>query len=83
MLLMRPSVLEASSIYRMIYAEGVAEGQRRALHRVLRRQGECRFGAPRPEEEAALASIVDIGRLDRMIDRVLSATDWADLLATP
>jgi hypothetical protein len=79
---MRPRVLEASSIYRRIYAEGFAEGQRLALRRVLRRQGERRFGAPRPEDEAALANIADIGRLDRMADRILTATDWADLLGT-
>jgi hypothetical protein len=49
----------------------------------LWRQGGRRFGAPRPEDEAALASTADIGRLDRMADRMLSATDWADLLSTP
>ena len=72
-----------SSLYQGILEEGRSEGELIALRRILRRQGERRFGAPRPEEEAALASIADVARLERMIDRVPSASDWADLLNTP
>jgi hypothetical protein len=76
-------VMRDSSVYQGILEEGRGEGELAALRRILRRQGERRFGVPRPEDEAALASIADVGRLDRMADRILSATSWADLLNTP
>jgi hypothetical protein len=80
-----------SSVYQAILAEGRGEeriegliqGELAALRRTLKWFGEQRFGAPRAEDETILNSIGDVARLERMIHRSSSATDWTDLLATP
>ncbi len=46
--------------------------------------GRQRFGrAPRRKQRAELDAIADPERLERMRDRLLTASSWADLLATP
>lgn len=87
--------MQDSSLYQWILAEGRGEGRAEgraegqlqgelaALRRTLRRQGSQRFGAPHLEDETALTSIVEIARLERMIDRIRSAAGWTDLLGTP
>jgi hypothetical protein len=50
---------------------------------MVRRQGEQRFGVPRPEVESLLNQVHDPRRLERMTDRILTAADWDDLLSTP
>ena len=42
-----------------------------------------RFGPAPGATEAALQAIIDRDRLERMMDRLLDATGWDDLLATP
>jgi predicted transposase YdaD len=59
-------------------AEGRAEGERLALLRL----GSRRLGAPDRRVAAAIDGLADLGRIERMIDRVLDARDWDDLLAT-
>jgi hypothetical protein len=59
------------------------EGELRACHRLLLRQGGKRFGPADAATEAALTSIQDLDRLGRMAEAVLSATSWQELLATP
>ncbi len=77
--------LEESTTYQAILAKGAikgkAEGQLQSLRATLRRQGAKKFGAPTAEVSAALDAITDVPRLERMTDRVLDATDWADLLS--
>ena len=79
--------MQESSTYQHILEEGRQEGRREGQVRhaqgVLARQGRQRFGAPRKAVEAALLAITDLERLDRMIDRVLQAADWNDLLSMP
>jgi len=65
-----------------IYQGGKAEGMTQAGQNLLRLQGRKRFGAPKPEQESQLQSIADIGRLERMGERMLDAVSWDDLLAT-
>ena len=76
-----------SSVYQAILAEGRgegrAEGALEAMRRIVRRQGEQRFGAPPPETDALLNRIGDRQRLERMTDHILFAADWMDLLNTP
>ena len=44
------------------------------------RAGSRRFGAPDPDPLAALNSIVDVDRLERMNERILDAASWGELL---
>jgi len=85
------NVLEESSTYQLILnegrtkgkAEGKAEGTLDGERNVLMIQGRKRFGAPPPEKAAVLAAIADRARLERMAERILDASGWDDLLATP
>lgn len=71
--------LEDSSTYQLISRKERA----RALGATLLRQGTLRFGRPADAVEAAVTSIQELSRLERLLDRVLTAADWNDLLATP
>ncbi|MFN0073487.1 MAG: hypothetical protein ACKVVP_18555, partial [Chloroflexota bacterium] len=87
--------MRESSTYQLILNEGRAEGrdQGRAEGRdegratearsLLLLMGATKFGAPAPAARSALESITDIARLERMGPRLLSATSWDELLATP
>jgi hypothetical protein len=82
---------DLSSIYRGIglmqestaYDEIMEEGEIKRSHRVILRQGRNRFGPPDPAIEGELTAIRDLDRLDRLIDAVLTANSWQELLATP
>jgi hypothetical protein len=64
--------------------EGRAEGQAEALRVTIRSLGRQRFGkAASRKQKAQLEAITDPSRLERLRDRLLDATSWADLLATP
>ena len=71
--------LRESSIYQKIRAEGRAEEARRIPVRL----GTRRLERPDVRTRAALAAIDDAERLERMAERVLDATSWADVLSTP
>ena len=66
--------------------EGMQEGQQKGevlgLRRAILRGGANRFGAIPLSLRTDLEAIHDIERLERMIDRILSASDWTELLAT-
>jgi len=76
--------LEDSTTYQATIAKGVAQGitqgEIRSLRATILRLGTKKFGAPTPEVVAALDGISDVTRLEGIADRVLDATDWADLL---
>ena len=65
------------------YQAIVEEGKIEARQVVLLRLGERRFGPPGPDARAALNCISDLNRLDRLIDQLLDASNWDELLATP
>ena len=50
---------------------------------LILRLGAKRFGAPAAATETAVRAITDHDRLQRMADRVLDATNWGEVLATP
>ncbi len=79
--------MEESSTYQATIEKGVEKGRREARKATLQETvlslATRRFGAPAPAAAAALQSIDDLDRLDRMRDRLLDAADWSDLLATP
>lgn len=57
--------------------EGVIGGEKRALLQLGRR----RFGEPDAAVLAKVEAITDAATLERLLDRVLDAQDWASLLA--
>lgn len=71
--------MRESSTYQAILDEGrIEEAQGTIL-----RQGRQRFGSPSDEVSVIVAAITDLERLHRMADRILSASTWDELLATP
>jgi len=62
---------------------GVERGIAQGFHRLIERQATKRFGPPPVGGIETLWAINDHERLERLADRVLDATSWDDLLATP
>lgn len=61
---------------------GEARGEAHGRAAAILRLGAKRFGAAPVETEAALRAVTDPTRLERILDRLLEATGWADLLET-
>ncbi len=61
----------------------IDEGRLQEAHKLLLRLGRLRFGAPDAPTEAALQAISDLERLERLGDRLISASGWQELLETP
>jgi predicted transposase YdaD len=71
--------MKESSTYQAILAEGRTE----ALQKTLLRQGRQRFHNPPSEAvQAAIQTITDAGRLERMTERLLIVSSWQELLET-
>src|SRR5262245_37962561 len=66
-----------------IYPVLIEWGQRIAACRVILRQGEQRWRPPDESTRAAVNEVWDLDRLERILDRLLQASSWQDLLATP
>jgi predicted transposase YdaD len=64
-------------------AQGTAQGALQEARRLLLRYGQIRLGPPTEEVRAALETIKDTARIERMHDRVLQVPTWAELLDTP
>jgi hypothetical protein len=61
-----------------------AEGQAEALHRAVLRLGRQRFHkTANRKQKGQLQAITDVAHLERIHDRILTATSWEDLLSTP
>jgi hypothetical protein len=69
--------MRESTTYQAILEEGRIEGERRTLLR----QATRRFGAPDAATRARVETVADTAMLDTLLDRVLTATGWDDLLA--
>lgn len=79
--------MEESTYYQGIIrkgeAKGIAKGELSGRLTTIRQIGTKHFGRPTAKVKAALDGLADLERIDRMVDRLLEAGDWADLLATP
>jgi len=64
-------------------AEGKAEGMAEEAKRILLLLGRKRFGPPKAAIKAEIETITDPDRLDQLVDRVLEAKNWAELIAAP
>ncbi len=61
-----------------------AEGRMQALREAILRLGRQRFTkAAGRKQKAQLTAIAEVGHLERIHDRLLTAASWDDLLATP
>ena len=60
--------------------EGREEGRINALHAMVDRLGRKRFGLPSEQVTIALHAILDVGRIEAMIDRIADVTSWDELL---
>ena len=80
--------MKESSFYQMILEEGRVDGLAKGevkgkveeARRILLRQGLHRFGAPDPATVATIESIPTIEQIEALLDRVLDATNWTELL---
>jgi hypothetical protein len=61
--------------------EGREEGRAEEARRVLRLQGETKFGPPDATTRTAVQNINDLARLEALAVRLESAGSWQDLLA--
>lgn len=71
-------VMHESTAYDMAVEEGCVK----TSHRVLLKQGRRLLGLPQPSVEAALTSIQDVERLERMAEAILTVKSWEELLST-
>lgn len=76
-------IMRDSSTYQAAVAEGRAEGRTEEGKRVLLLLGGQRFGSPDARTRRALTGLADLARIERMTERLLQASSWDDLLATP
>jgi hypothetical protein len=68
--------MEESDTYMAI----IDTGREREARRIILRQGEKRFGPPSEEVRTRVQAIADIERLEQLLDAILTATSWSDLL---
>ena len=74
---------ERADVDRTLAVAARSNTLRRSRKRTILRLGARRFGSVARGNEAAVKAIQDRARLERIIDRILDATGWDDLLATP
>jgi len=79
------NILKDSSFYQVLQKwgreEGVREGEIKQARKILIRQGRIRFGRLAKPTRARLDAIDDLERLERLSERIFTATSWDDLLA--
>jgi predicted transposase YdaD len=77
--------IEESSVYQDIFAQGEAqgrvEGALEEARKTLLRQGLKKLGAPSEAIEARITELVDLERLNDLLDHVLDAATWDQLLS--
>jgi hypothetical protein len=73
------TVMEESVTYQAIVRQGRVKGVRD----LVMHQGELRFGRPTERVALRIQAIDDPTELDRLGERVLTASSWDDLLRGP
>ena len=68
--------LESSSTFRHVHETG----ERVGLRKVLMRLGTKRFGTPTTTTVALIDAIEEVELLHRMIERVMEANDWSEVV---
>ena len=79
--------MKESVTYQAILEEGEARGEARGLlageKKLLRLQGEQRFGPPDEATAAALEALTDLARVEELGVWLLQAGSWQELLGRP
>ena len=75
--------MEESAGYQIIFEEGEKKGELKHARKSLLRKAAARFGGPDAATEAAIATITEVDRLDRLADNLLNVSSWSELLAIP
>jgi hypothetical protein len=70
-------LLQESSSYQLILEEGGIKEARK----IVLRLGRIRFGTPDEMTRETIEAIDDLDRLERLSERLLTASSWAELLA--
>jgi predicted transposase YdaD len=77
--------IEESSVYQDIFAKGAAsgrdDGRIEEARTVLLRLGRRKLGPVSEAVEARVTALVDLDRLNDLLDRIFDVTTWDDLLA--
>jgi hypothetical protein len=73
--------MEESTTVQWFLDRGKARGRKEDLLRL----GSKRFGPPQPSHEAAINALTedDLEKLKALMDRLLDAASWDELLAAP
>ena len=71
--------MEDSTTYQYI----IEQGELKALRKMLLRLGAAKFGAPPKKVKATIQGLEDLPRLERMCGRLITASSWDDVMATP
>ncbi len=77
------SAMMESDTYLYILEQGEAKGVAKEARKILLLQGRERFGEADANVRAAVESITDLERLERMSVRLLAVSSWQELLQTP
>jgi predicted transposase YdaD len=77
------TTMEESVTYQAIIRKGKEQGRLEGARANVLHLAEIRFGPPNPAAAAAIAAIDDLDALDRLLERVLTAASWEDLLRGP
>jgi hypothetical protein len=79
--------MKESTTYQAILEEGRVEGMSQGAvaeaKKVLRMLGDDAFGPPDARTAAAINGLDDLARLEELLKRVRTASNWRDLLAQP
>jgi hypothetical protein len=72
--------MKESSAYELILDEGRAEGEVREAIKLLKKLGTRRFGPPDHSVVVAIEAITDLERIEFLLERLLEAASWQELL---
>lgn len=77
--------LRASSTYQAVLkegrVEGIALGRIEEARRLILVIGVRKLGLPAPSEYAALHDLANLDTLERVVERLLTAGSWTELLS--
>jgi hypothetical protein len=71
--------MKESSTYQAILEEGRSEGAVAEAKKLLRTFGEDKLGAPDARTAAAIERIDELGRLERLCERLGAVKSWSEL----
>ena len=73
--------LEESWVYQDILTKGLAQGELKEARKVLLSLGRKKLGQPDERVLARIEGLTDLEYLNRLINRILDASSWEELLA--